>query len=47
MQEYIKTFDAKLVAQGFNYTSGANTQWETVKGLRELIKTHLDSNFNI
>ncbi len=47
LAEYIKTFNASLVPQGFNYTSGANTQWETVEGLRELIKTHLDPNFNI
>jgi len=47
LAEYIKTFNATLVPQGFNYTSGANTEWETVDGLRELIKTHLDPNFKI
>lgn len=47
LEEYIKTFNARLVPQGFNYTSGANTEWETVDGLRELIKTHIDPNFNI
>jgi UDP-N-acetylglucosamine 4,6-dehydratase len=47
LQEYIKTFDAKLVPQGFNYTSGENTEWETVEGLRELIKDHVDPSFKI
>ena len=47
LQEYIKTFNAKLVPQGFNYTSGENTEWETVEGLRELIKDHVDPSFKI
>lgn len=45
--DYIKTFDAKLVPQGFNYTSGENSEWETVESLRTLIKTHLYSDFTI
>ena len=45
--DYIKTFDAKLVPQGFNYTSGENSEWETVESLRILIKTHLYSDFTI
>lgn len=38
-------FNAQLVPNGFNYNSGDNTQWETVDGLRSLIKEHVDPNF--
>ena len=47
MNEYIKYFDAKLVKQGFNYSSGENTEWETVDSLRKLIVEHVDENFRI
>jgi len=47
LQEYIKHFNAKLVPPGFNYSSDKNTQWETVVGLRALIKEHVDINFNL
>ena len=39
------TFNAIKVQEGFTYNSGTNTEWETVAGLRELIKEHVDSNF--
>lgn len=45
LDEFIKTFDAKLVPQGFSYTSGENSQWETVESIRKLIKEHVDSDF--
>ncbi|OYU85254.1 MAG: UDP-N-acetylglucosamine 4,6-dehydratase (inverting) [Flavobacterium sp. BFFFF2] len=45
--EYIQHFNAQLVPQGFNYTSGENTEWETVEGLRALIKQHVDESFVI
>jgi len=45
MDEYIKTFDAKLVPLGFSYTSGENTEWETVHSMREQIKEHLYPDF--
>jgi UDP-N-acetylglucosamine 4,6-dehydratase len=45
LKEYIKNFNAKLVEQGFNYSSGENTEWETVESLRKLIVNHVDSNF--
>lgn len=47
LEEFIKTFDAKKVSQGFSYNSGKNEDWETVKSLRELIKEHVDSNFSV
>lgn len=46
LAEFIISFNAVKVPEGFNYNSGTNTEWETVAGLRELIKEHVDSNFN-
>ncbi|MEA9413136.1 UDP-N-acetylglucosamine 4,6-dehydratase (inverting) [Flavobacterium sp. PL02] len=43
--DFINAFNAVKVSEGFNYNSGTNTEWETVDGLRELIKEHVDSNF--
>ncbi|MBA2611409.1 MAG: UDP-N-acetylglucosamine 4,6-dehydratase (inverting) [Bacteroidetes bacterium] len=45
LEEYIKNFKAKLVTQGFHYTSENNTEWETVDSLRKLIVEHVDANF--
>ena len=45
--DFISSFDAKLVPSGFNYSSGTNTEWETVDSLRALIKEHLDPTFEI
>jgi UDP-N-acetylglucosamine 4,6-dehydratase len=46
LNNFILKFNAKLVPQGFCYNSGENKDWETVEGLRELIKEHVDSNFS-
>lgn len=45
LADYIKQFNATLVPQGFHYTSENNTEWETVEGLRQLIKEHIDPTF--
>lgn len=47
LEAYIKEFNARLVSQGFSYSSGENTEWETVEGLRELILEHVDSSFEV
>jgi UDP-N-acetylglucosamine 4,6-dehydratase len=47
LNEYISNFNAKLVEQGFSYSSDKNTEWETVESLRKLIIEHVDSNFVI
>jgi UDP-N-acetylglucosamine 4,6-dehydratase/5-epimerase len=47
LEEYITKFNAKLVPQGFNYTSGDNDEWETVDSLRSLIKEHLYPDFTV
>jgi UDP-N-acetylglucosamine 4,6-dehydratase len=46
-EKYIAEFNAKLVPQGFKYTSDENDQWETVDSLRLMIKEHVDSNFTL
>ena len=45
LEEYKLKFNAKLVPQGFSYTSGENSEWETVDTLRSLITTHLYADF--
>ena len=45
IDDFINSFGAKKVAEGFNYDSGTNTEWETIESLRNLIKEHVDSNF--
>jgi UDP-N-acetylglucosamine 4,6-dehydratase (inverting) len=45
INDFIASFGAKKVVEGFNYDSGTNTEWETVESLRRLIKEHIDSNF--
>jgi UDP-N-acetylglucosamine 4,6-dehydratase (inverting) len=47
LDTYIKEFDAKLVPTGFSYTSYENKDFETVQGLRELIRNHVDSTFEL
>lgn len=47
LEDFIKHFDAKLVEQGFTYNSGKNSEWETIESLRELIRKHVDSTFEI
>ena len=45
INDFITSFGAKKVVEGFNYDSGTNTEWETIDSLRVLIKEHVDSNF--
>jgi len=45
INDYIESFSAKKVTEGFSYDSGTNIVWETVESLRKLIKEHVDSNF--
>lgn len=47
LQDFIRHFSAKPVEKGFNYSSGANEEWETVESLRFLIKEHLYPDFEI
>jgi UDP-N-acetylglucosamine 4,6-dehydratase (inverting) len=45
INDFITSFGAKKVVEGFNYDSGTNTEWESIDSLRTLIKEHVDSNF--
>jgi len=45
LDDFITSFRAKKVPEGFSYDSGTNTAWETTESLRNLIKKHVDSNF--
>lgn len=47
LEEYIKHFSAKKVPDGFNYSSGKNSEWETVENLRMKIKEYVDPNFEV
>lgn len=47
LEDFIKTFGAKKVPNGFNYNSGENSEWETVDSLRNLITEHVDSSFQV
>lgn len=47
LDDFIKTFNAVKVPQGFNYNSGNNTEWETVERLRSLIREHVDASFEV
>lgn len=46
-EEFMKHFNAKSVAPGFRYSSGENTEWETVETLREKIKKYVDPKFTV
>ncbi|MEZ9703973.1 UDP-N-acetylglucosamine 4,6-dehydratase (inverting) [Vibrio breoganii] len=45
--EYLEHHKAEKVPFGFKYNSGTNDEWETVQGLRELIREHVDPNFEV
>ena len=47
VEDFVSHFNAKKVPMGFRYNSGENTEWESVEGLRELIKEHVDPNFEV
>lgn len=47
LEDFTKQFNAVKVPYGFKYNSGENTEWETIETLRELIKIHVDSNFEV
>ncbi len=47
LDDFIKAFNAKKVANGFAYNSGTNEEWETVESLRALITEHVDATFKV
>ncbi len=47
LEEYIKEFKAVKVAEGFEYNSNDNEEWETPESLRKLIVEHVDPSFKV
>lgn len=47
IEEFIRTFNAKKVQEGFTYNSGSNSEWVSVEELRLLIQEHVDQTFSI
>ena len=45
LEAYKKKFNAVKVKEGFNYSSGENTEWVTAEDLRKLIIDYVDPNF--
>ncbi len=43
-EDYLMHHKAKKVPFGFSFNSGSNDEWESVDGLRELIREHVDSD---
>jgi UDP-N-acetylglucosamine 4,6-dehydratase len=43
---YMSHFNGRPCADGFRYSSDANTEWLTAKQIRELIRKHVDSSFS-
>ena len=46
-EEYLEHHQAKLVPEGFHYSSDQNEEWETVESLRNKIKEFVDPNFKV
>lgn len=47
IDDFIKHFEAVKVPEGFNYSSGNNTEWLDVEQLRALIKEFVDPTFSV
>jgi UDP-N-acetylglucosamine 4,6-dehydratase len=47
MTNWISTFKASKVPEGFKYNSGTNSEWITAEELRTSIKKHIDPNFTV
>ena len=46
-KDYKVEFKGVDVPNEFSYNSGNNSKWETVESLRELVKMHVDTNFEV
>jgi UDP-N-acetylglucosamine 4,6-dehydratase (inverting) len=45
VEDFIKHFNSVKVKEGFNYSSGSNTEWLSVDDLRKLIRENIDPDF--
>lgn len=46
-EDYIEHYHAKMVPDGFHYSSDNNEKWETVESMRENITKYCDPNFKV
>lgn len=46
-EEYLQHHNAKMVPEGFHYSSDNNDRWETIETIREKIKKYVDPNFEV
>jgi UDP-N-acetylglucosamine 4,6-dehydratase (inverting) len=46
-EQYLAHHSASKVPFGFKYNSGTNTEWESIDRLRELVKEHVDPDFEV
>lgn len=47
LEDFIKSYNAIKVAEGFHYNSGENEEWESVEELRRKIKAYTDPSFEV
>ncbi len=47
LNDFIARFNAVKVPEGFHYNSGENTEWVNVEEIRNLIKKHVDAEFQV
>jgi len=47
LDDFKKNFSANIVAEGFSYNSGNNTEWETVDSLTESIQNYISDYTNL
>lgn len=45
LKDFLDHFKAVKVTEGFNYSSGTNTEWLSVEDIRSMIKEHVDKDF--
>lgn len=45
LEKFITEFNAEKVPAGFAYNSETNSEWETVETMKDLIREHVDPNF--
>jgi len=46
-EDYLNHYQAAPVPEGFRYSSGTNTEWESAESLREKIIEHVDPSFKV
>lgn len=47
LNDWIKTFNAQKVQEGFKYNSGTNIEWISPQEIRTLIVKHIDPSFTV